>query len=393
MMKAIQILPEHFRKIQTGAALLGSFGTAALMIGAFSFPQQFLQSYLFGFLVWLSIPLGCLGLLMLHHMVSGRWGYVIQRILEAGALTLPLMALLFIPVLANLSKIYPWIVATEGKSVDSALVWSKYLNVPFFVVRYLLYFGLWSGTAFLLSHWSRKQDETGDPRYTIWLRRLCAPGLLLYALTVTFASVDWVMSLEPGWYSTIYGFIFIVGEVLAALAFSVVVLQRIAGNGLLSEILTTKHVHFMGNLLLTFVFLWAYVAYSQWIVIWSGNLPEENSWYLHRLAPGWNEIALGLIVLHFVVPFFLLLARSVKQSLRFLSYIAIGLLVMRVVDIYWLVMPAFHPEGLIVTWMDIAAPIAIGGIWTSAFVALLKKSSVLPVYDPRFVPTTAAAER
>ena len=385
------MVTEQFNRIQRTAALLGVLATGALIVGGVASPLKFFHAYLYGYLAWLSIPLGCLGLLMVHHMVSGRWGHAIQRILEAGALTLPLMAILFIPILARLGSVYPWIEGAKGDAAPNGPIWSAYLNVPFFTVRYVVYFGLWTGMAYLLSLWSRKQDESGNPQYTTKLRLLSAPGLVLFALTVTFAAVDWVMSLEPGWYSTIYGFIFIVGDALAALSVSVLVVWLLEKQSPLSEVLTTKHIHFLGNLLLTTVILWAYMAYSQWIIIWSGNLPDENSWYLHRLSPGWKELALGLIILHFFVPFFLLLGRRLKQSLRYLSIVALGLLIMRFVDMYWMVMPAFHISGLTINWMDIAAPVAVGGIWISAFFTLLKKYTLVPTYDPRFssVPGTA----
>jgi hypothetical protein len=383
---------ERFKRIQTTAALFGVAGAIALAAGAMSSPKEFLHAYLFGYLAWLSLPVGCLGILMLHHMVSGRWGYAIQRIVEAGAFTLPLMAILFIPIVASLANIYPWVNGVQNSSADTGHVWTAYLNVPFFVARYILYFVIWIGFTFLLRLWSKRQDETGNPYYTRKLRLLSAPGLLVFALTVTFAAVDWVMSLEPGWYSTIYGFMFIIGDALAALSFAVLMLWLLGGESPLSEVLTTKHIHFLGNLLLACVILWAYMAFSQWIIIWSGNLPDENSWYLHRLSPGWNQLALGLIILHFFTPFFLLLGRQVKQSLRFLACIALGLFIMRFVDMYWMVMPAFHTSGFTIMWMDFAAPIAIGGIWISVFFALLKKRALVPKYDPRFVAASSAAE-
>ena len=385
-------MTDRFKRTQKIAALLGAVATLALIVGGLSSPLEFYHAYLYGYMTWLSIPLGCLGLLMVHHMVSGRWGHAIQRILEAGALTLPLMAILFIPIVARPGAVYPWIDGAKAGAAPDAPVWSAYLNVPFFIVRYVIYFGLWTGMAYLLSLWSRKQDESRDPRYTEKLRLLSAPGLVLFALTVTFAAVDWVMSLEPGWYSTIYGFIFIVADALAALSVSVLVIWLLEGQRPLSDVLTTKHVHFLGNLILTTVILWAYMAYSQWIIIWSGNLPDENSWYLHRLSSGWKELALGLIVLHFFVPFFLLLGRRLKQSLRYLAIVALGLFIMRFADMYWLVMPSFHISGLTMTWMDVVAPIALGGIWVSAFFALLKKHSLVPTYDPRFVSAQGTAE-
>jgi hypothetical protein len=378
-------LHERLDRLRNLALVIGGACSVLLVVEAFSSLQQFLRSYLFAYLFWVGLPLGCLGLLMLHHMVSGRWGYAIQRLLEASTRTLPLMAVLFLPVAFGMTRLFPW---TDGTRENG--VWHAYLNIPFFTARAIMFFCVWMTGGFLLTRWSRVQDESGDPDLLRRMRLLSAPGLVLYVLTVTFASVDWAMSLESGWYSTIYGFMFVVGQVLSSLALCIVVIRMIAPYEPFSKILTTRHVHHLGNLLLTFVILWAYLAYSQFIIIWSGNLPEENSWYLRR-SGDWSVITVIVLVLHFFVPFFLLLSRRLKRVIRPLSLIAVGIFVMRVVDMYWLVMPSFAPEHIKIAWTDVLAPLAIGGFWCAAFARQLKNRPLLAQHDPRFAPAIEPA--
>ena len=384
MNQKTEIAPLEFARVQQRSMLVGIAGMILLMVGAVFSTGQFYKSYLFAYVFWISLPLGCFGILMLHHMVSGRWGYVIQRFLEASTQTLPLMAILFVPILIGMKNLYPWTTIQPSQDVNGVHFWQSYLNSSFFIIRVVIYFVIWIGLSFLLTSWSRTQDKTADPRLTRKIRLLSAPGLVVYVLTMTFAAVDWVMSLEPGWYSTIYGFIFIVGQVLTSFAFAVIVLRILSDREPFSSILQTSHFHFIGNLVLTFVVLWAYMAFSQWVIIWAGNLPEENSWYLKRLAPGWGAIGTFLIIAHFFVPFFILLSRRAKQVIRTLSFVAAGILVMRIIDMFWLVTPSFFPERFHISWLDVVAPIGIGGIWLAAFIRNLKGQPMLALNDPRF---------
>lgn len=369
-------------------ALGGVIGGVALVAGAVSSVQAALQSYLFAYIFCFNFTLGCFGLLMMHHMVSGGWGFMIQRIIEAGMWTILVMALLFVPILLGVGVLYPW--AWPGE-VQSVHVWSAYLNVPFFVVRSVIYFSFWICAAFFLSSWSRRQDASGDPRLTRRIRLLCAPGLALYVMTMTFASIDWIMSLEPGWFSSIYGFLFVVNQVLAALALAVIALRFLVSYGPLSDVASEQRFQHLGNMLLTFVILWAYIAYSQYIIIWSADLPDENSWYVRRLGGGWANLCLFVVVVHFFLPFLLLLFRRTKRSLRSLALVALLLIVMRVADTFWLIVPAFSPGVFRVRWLDLVAPVAIGGIWLAAFAWRLKGAPLVPMGDPRFpLPTTAA---
>ncbi|MBI4537328.1 MAG: hypothetical protein HY712_05165 [candidate division NC10 bacterium] len=362
-------------------------GVAALALcagGAVFDPPEFFHAYLTAYLFWIGIALGCLAILMLHHLVSGRWGFVIQRLLESGCRTLPLMALLFVPLLFGLRELFLW-ARPEAVAAEAILRHRQpYLNGPFFSARVVLYFAVWITLASLLSKWSLEQDRTAAPDLTRRLTCLSGPGLILYGLTVTFAAFDWVMTLGPQWHSTIFGAVFMVGQGLAALCFVVVVSARLADRGPLSAVMSPQHFHDLGNLILAFVMLWAYMAFSQYLIIWSGNLQDEIPWYLHRMRHGWFWLAMALIVFHFVVPFMLLLSRVAKRRARILFGVAAGLLVMRFVDLYFLVVPALHPERLSIHWMDVVAPVGVGGIWLWAFLGHLRGKALVPLHDPRF---------
>jgi hypothetical protein len=378
---------ENYSRLDRLQPLVFGAGGAALLAGlagAVITPQEFFRAYLVAFLYWGGIALGCLALLMLHHLVSGRWGFVVQRFLEAAARTLPVLALLFLPLLFGLEHLYPW--ARPEAAAADALLRHKlpYLNVPFFVLRAALYFGVWSGLALLLTRWSAAQDRTGDPLLVRPMKRLSGPGLALYGLTVTFAAMDWGMSLEPHWYSTMYGVIFVVGQGLLGLAFVIVLAALFAARRPLAGALTADRLHDIGNLLLAFVMLWAYIGFSQYLIIWSGNLPEEVPWYLSRLRGGWAGVALSLVLFHFAVPFCLLLSRVTKRRTTALVAVAVGMLAMRLLDLFWLVTPAFHPGGVRVHWLDPVAFLAVGGLWIGTFVWQLKRRPLLPLHDPRF---------
>ena len=363
-------------------------GIVALLLcaaGAFANPPDFFHAYLTAYLFWFGIALGCLAILMLHHLVSGKWGFVIQRPLESGSRTLPLMALLFVPLLFGLRDLYLW-ARPEAVAAQAILRHRQpYLNTPFFTVRLVVYFIVWIVLASLLSKWSREQDRTAAPELTRRLRLLSGPGLVLYGVTVTFAAFDWVMTLGPQWHSTIFGAVFMVGQCLAALCGMVLVSSWLAKRGPLRAVMSPQHFHDLGNLILTFVMLWAYMAFSQYLIIWSGNLPDEIPWYVSRMAGGWLWIAMFLITFHFAVPFLLLLSRVTKRRAEILVGVAVGLLLMRLVDLFFIVVPAFHPGQISIHWMDLLAPIGIGGVWLWTFLGQLRGKSLLPLHDPRFV--------
>ncbi|MFB3817139.1 MAG: hypothetical protein ACE147_05690 [Candidatus Methylomirabilales bacterium] len=378
-------------RLRTWSLAIGVGASLLFLVAAVGNRVHFFHAYLMAYLFWLGIALGCVALLMLHHLVSGRWGFVIQRLLESGGRTLPLLAVLFVPLLFGLRDLFLW-ARPEAVAAQAILQHRQpYLNGPFFSTRALVYFAVWITLASLLSKWSLEQDRTGSPDLTRKIRHLSGPGLVLYGLTMTFAAFDWVMTLGPQWHSTIFGAVFMVGQALAALCFVVLMSWRLADRGPLAGVMSTKQVHDLGNLMLAFVMLWAYMAFSQYLIIWSGNLPDEIPWYLSRMAGNWMWVAMFLIAFHFAVPFLILLSRATKRHLRLLVPVAAGILVMRLVDLFFIVTPALHPGEVSVHWTDVLAPMAIGGIWFWAFLGYLRSQPLLPLHDPRFVPAPEPA--
>ncbi len=366
-------------RFERRALIAGAAALALCVPGMLADPAQMLRSYLVAYLFWMGIALGCFALLMLHHMVGGGWGAVIRRLLESGTRTLPLMALLLAPVLLNLPKLYLW-ARPEVVSHDEVLLHkTAYLNVPFFLGRTAFYFAVWLALAWLLNRWSAEQDRAGIAAARSRLQAISAPGLLLFGLTVTFASIDWVMSLEPHWYSTIYGVIFMVGSALSTLAFVVIMLMLLSTRRPMSDTLRASHFHDLGNLMLAFVMLWAYTSLSQFLIIWMGNLPEETPWYLTRLNGGWGWVAAALVLFHFALPFLLLLARENKRRVRVLAGLAVAMLAIRLADIFWVVAPAFHEEHLKVHWLDLIAPVGVGGLWFAYFLRQLRSRPLEPL--------------
>lgn len=369
------------KRIQALALGIGGLCLAACALGGASDPAQFFRSYLVAYLFWVGIALGCFSVVMLHHLVGGRWGVVIRRLLESGTRTLPLMALLLVPLLFGLPHLYAW-ARPEAVAHDELLSHkSAYLNVPFFLARTAFYFAVWLILSYFLNRWSAEQDRIPTASVKSRLQYLSGPGLVLYGLTVTFAAVDWVMSLEPHWFSTIYGMVFIVGQVLATLAFVIVALTLLSDSEPMKSVLKPLHFHDLGNLMLAFVMLWAYVAFSQFLIIWSGNLPEETPWYVRRLNGGWGWIAGVLVGFHFILPFLLLLVRETKRRARVLATLAAAMLVLRLVDLFWVVAPAFHDNRVQVHWMDLAAPVGLGGIWLAVYLWQLRRQPLLPAAE------------
>jgi hypothetical protein len=378
----------QLERAQKFALVAGLVGVVLVVLFALlpHAPGQFFQSYLYAFVFWLMVPMGCTAILMLHHLTGGWWGYPIRRLLEAGSRTFALMAVLFIPLFFGLSKLYPWANASDVR-VDSILQHKKwYMNTGFFTVRTVIYFAIWLLIAVLLNHWSKEQDRTGNPQLTKRMGRLSGPGLIVWGLALTWAAVDWVMSIESHWFSTIYGMLFMVVAALTAMCFVLLVLRMLSEEEPLKDCVPAKDYNDLGNLLLAFVMLWAYLSFSQFLITWEGNLKDEIPWYMTRVFGSWAGIAIVLLVLHFFVPFLLLLQRPFKRRLRALSVIAAGVFFLSMIDVYWLVMPAFQSErnGPYFHPLDFVTLLAIGGLWVAAFLWQLKRWPLLPQRDPRF---------
>jgi hypothetical protein len=365
--------------------VVGAIGFLLCLAGAFFDRQQFFQAYLVAYMFWLGVPLGCLGILMIHHLVGGTWGFVIQRALESAVRTFPVLALLFVPLLFGLPDLFLW--AQPNVVAHDPVLQQKaaYLNIPAFIVRAVLYFALWSALGFLLARWSAQQDRSADPALTQKLQTLSGPGLVIYGLTVTFSAIDWLMSLEPRWYSTMFGMMFMVSHGLIGLVFVIAVSYFLSRRAALERFLAPWVFLDLGNLLLAFVMLWAYLSFSQFLLIWVENLQQETPWYLHRMNGGWGVIAVALIGLQFALPLVLLLSRAVKRHAVTLCGVAAGIAVMHQIELYWFVVPSFHPDGFTLHWTALLAPLGIGGIWLAAFLSQLKNRPLLPLRDPRFI--------
>jgi hypothetical protein len=394
VIEMIRKIPAEVDRFQTRALIVGVIGIAVCVVGAIFNLDQFWKSYLLGYVFWVGIALGCLAILMLQHMSGGAWGLVIRRLLEGSTRTFPLLALMFVPLAFGVRSIYIWaqpVALDAPEALKHALAHkAPYLNVPFFLGRAVFYFAAWNLMAYFLNKWSLDQDHTGHRPITSKLQALSAPGLVLYGLTVTFASIDWLMSLEPQWFSTMYGILVMGGQGLSAMAFIIAVVVLLARFEPMSEVIKPKHLHDLGKLMLAFLMLWAYFSFSQFLIIWSGNLPEEIPWYVRRLQSSWKWVGLSLVVLQFALPFALLLSRDLKRNARRLVVVAVAVIVMRFVDLIWMTGPEFHEGAFRIHWMDVIMPVGLGGLWLAFFARQLKTRPLLPIGDPELEQALAS---
>jgi len=359
------------------AAVLGVALTGAgfMLSGA----DRFFQAYLVAYTFWTGVALGCLALLMVQHLTGGAWGVVLRRPMEAAVRTLPFMAVLFLPIAFGMHSLYEW--THESAQTDPLLMLKAgYLNTPFFLARQAIYFVIWSAMGYLLTSWSAEQDRTGDPALAGKMERLSGGGLVVYFLTITFAMVDWTMSVNPHWFSTIWGMLYIGGQGLSAFAFCIMVLVMLAQTAPMNKVVTTHHFHDLGKFLFAFLMLWAYLSFSQLLIIWSANIPEEIPHYIVRWETSWRYLS-AFIIGHFIVPYALLLSRDLKKNAGKLKVVAIWIICARVADYYWHVAPEFHKGGISLNLLDLALPLALGGIFISIFVSQLAGRPLLPVND------------
>jgi hypothetical protein len=372
-------------RIQRAAFLVAGVGAVLLAIGAFIDRERFYQAYLCAYLFALGPAVGSLAIVMLHNLTGGGWGFAIRRLLEAALRTLPAMALLFVPIVFGLHTLYEWSHA-DAVAADPVLQHkSAYLNVPFFLGRAALYFALWIGLGLAMVRLSDRYDHTLSVKALRRMKTASGFGLVAYVLTTTFASFDWGMSLEPHWFSTIYGVQFLVGQALSTLCLAILGAAWLARHAPFSRWIAARHFHDLGNLTMAFVMLWAYVSFSQFLIIWSGNLPEENVWYLKRLGHGWQAIALVLVLLHFAVPFLILLVRRSKRNARVLARIAAGLLLLRWLDQYWLIAPAFQGAELAPHWLDLVAPVTLAALVLGLCVSNLHGRPLVSLQDAKLL--------
>jgi hypothetical protein len=355
----------------------------ALSLGCWvAWPDAFLRGYLVGYLFCLGIPLGCLAIEMIYRLTGGRWGAMLHRPMTAAMQTLPVTAVFFLPIAAGLKRLYPWM----NSSFAPGDFKRYYLDEQAFLARAIIYFAVWIAFALGLSYLSRRLERTGNEVYVRRLGILSGPGLALFALAETFAAIDWQMSLEPHWYSTIFPVIFGLSHLLAGFAFATLATTTLAPRATLASPIGKLVLQDVGSLLLAFIVLGAYVSFSQFLLIWTGNLPEETQWYLPRIAGGWQVFAMMLGLLQFATPFLFLLSKRIKRNARAIGGVACFVLVMHFIDVYWQVMPAFSPGDFPAAWRETlaaaAATLGIGGMLFASFLFLARGIPDLPITEP-----------
>ncbi|MEE9465993.1 MAG: hypothetical protein V3W14_10520 [Candidatus Neomarinimicrobiota bacterium] len=371
-------------KVQRIALIIGIVGAVLSVVGLIVNPDRFFPAYLVAFTFYTTVSLGGLFFTLLHHTAGATWSVVIRRGAEALALNLPWLALFFIPVVLGAHYLFHWSHA-EAVAHDPVLQWkASYLNLGSFTVRGVVYFAIWSALALVLSWFSRAQDSDGDPIHTIRLRRISAPAMYLFAFSITFAAFDWLMSLEPHWYSTIFGVYVFVGGFLAALAFITLFYLWLGRRGRLTELVGLEHYHDLGKLIFAFTVFWAYIGGSQYFLIWYANIPEETVWYLQRWTGSWKAVSLVIIFLHFMFPFLALIFYRSKRNFNVLLTVAGALLSMHYLDMYWLVMPTFSASGATFSWIDLATVAGMGGLLLWRFLDRFGRAAAVPFNDPLF---------
>lgn len=373
------------RSWMLGAAIAGAVGLVLTFIGMAVSPQRALLAYLIAYVFWLGMAIGGVSLVMANHASGARWNVTVRRLGETAGATMPLFILLFIPLLIGARHVWFWVAPEPGTRELQELLAHKrpYLNLGFFTVRAAVYFAVWSLLAWFLRAWSLRQDETGDPAFTARARWWSPFGLVLFVLTFTFASFDWLMSLQPTWYSTIFGLYVCAGVFVASLAMLCLVITGVRSSpSPLAAVISIDQQHNAGKLLLAFIAFWAYMAFSQYMLIWVGNLPEELQWIVVRSRGVWRPVGILILLGHFVVPFFLLLSRDLKRSPPALAAVAAWVVVIHYIDLYWVVMPAANEAHLGLHWTHLTSFVGVGGLSVAAALFLFRAAPPIPVRDP-----------
>jgi hypothetical protein len=382
-------LPRRYpirRNLLLGSAIAGAAGLLLTFLGMAISPRPALLAYLVAFVYWLGLAIGSVTLVLAHHAAGAKWNVTLRRLNETAGAAIPLFLLLFVPLLLGAKHIWFWVEPHEplSKEMHELLEHKRpYLNLGFFALRAAIYFVCWTAFAWLLRSWSLRQDETGDPLLTLRMRRASPVGLIFFILTFTFAAFDWLMSLQPTWYSTIFGLYVYAGAFVASLAALALIVTGIrSSDSPLAAVISEDHQHNVGKLLLAFVAFWAYMAFSQYMLIWAGNLPEEVQWIVVRSQGVWQPVGILILVGHFLIPFFLLLSRDLKRSAPALAAVAAWMLVIHYVDVYWVVMPAASESRLGIHWTHLTAFVGIGGVSVAAALVLFRAAAPVPVGDP-----------
>jgi hypothetical protein len=385
--------PAGLDRVQMRGWMVGGVALVIALIGAFAHPDKFYESYLFSYLLVLGLTLGSLGLLMLQHLTGGQWGIMIRRPLEAASRNVPLILVMFLPILFGMKHLYSaWLDPEKVQAEPLSNYQQHYLTHGGFVFRAVVYFAIWLLLMWLFNSWSRQQDlEPENPAVLKRIKTLAGPGVILYVLSMTFAVIDWAMSLSPHWASTIYGFIFVATQAVSAMCLMILVVILLKGSEPYASVLKTRHLHDLGKLLFAFNMLWGYFDFSQLLIIWSGNQPEEISFYRSRLTGEWGVVAVVVLLFSFGLPFLILLSQDVKRNPKLISKVAIWMLVFRLVDLYWMTRPEFTARAW-PTWLDFVVPIALVGVWTGFFAMNLKQRPLLPLGDPNLAEAIAQHE-
>jgi len=396
--------PESVGRLEQRALVAGMIGVVGCIAGWIMNSTGFYRAYLVAFLFVLGWSLGSLGLLMLQHLTGGHWGILIRRPLEAASRVLYVLPVLFLPLVFGMNTLY----SSHAVDGEERIGWLNpppaghegalsplqqwYLTKNGFLMRAVIYFVVWVGLVWLFNAMSRQQDVNRDDRaLRARLRFWAGPGIILYVFGMTFAAIDWAMSLSPHWASTIYGFLFVAGQAISAMSLMIIVVIMCSHAEPFSHFVQKRHLHDLGKLLFAFNMLWAYFGFSQLLIIWAGNQPEEISFYRSRLYGGWGVVAVMVLVLHFFIPFFALLSRDLKRNQALLPKIALWLIAMRCLDLFWLTRPEFTSHALPTFW-DLAAILALGGIWLWFFAKQLKQQPLLPLGEPKLAEAIANHE-